>query len=288
MSVVEYTSKFNSLETYSPTIMADDTLKMHQFKRGLSSHIHLGLAVYQPTSFADLMGAAIRAETDIKRWEDEKKNNRPLSGQSFQGKQSFKRPNQSSGSFMGASCSPTYQEAKRCPICHSHHPGEFRRKSGPCFTRGKLGHIIADCPEHKKGIGSNADATLNNLKENKPKARVFSITQEVAHDSNDVVAGIIIINDMSDYVLFDCGATHSLISKRFIKKLRLIPEILVEPFRVTTLTSKTIETHRMHIYCKIYINENLFQAELIQLDMVEFDAILGMNWISKNHALAEA
>lgn len=74
MSVMEYTSKFNSLGTYALTIMADDTLKMHRFKRGLNSRIQSALAVYQPASFADLMGATIRAETYIKRREDENKN----------------------------------------------------------------------------------------------------------------------------------------------------------------------------------------------------------------------
>ncbi|XP_075487942.1 uncharacterized protein LOC142527112 [Primulina tabacum] len=120
-----------------------------------------------------------------------------------------------------------------------------------------------------------------------PNARVFAITQEEADDANDVVSGIIFVNEMPAYVLFDSGATHSFISKRFTKKLGLTPEILVEPFRVATLTSKTIEKHRVHRKCKICINEHIFQAELIQLNMMEFDVILGMNWLSKNHALVD-
>lgn len=35
MSVVEYSSKFHSLGTYSPNIMADEALKMHRFKKRL-------------------------------------------------------------------------------------------------------------------------------------------------------------------------------------------------------------------------------------------------------------
>ncbi|XP_073137800.1 uncharacterized protein [Henckelia pumila] len=65
MTVVEYTSKFNELRSYAPTIMGDDELKLHRFKKGLSSRIQSALAVYQPANFADLMGAAIRAESDI-------------------------------------------------------------------------------------------------------------------------------------------------------------------------------------------------------------------------------
>ncbi|XP_073056904.1 uncharacterized protein [Primulina eburnea] len=253
MSVVEYTSKFNSLGTYAPAIMADDILKMHRFKRGLNSRIQSALAVYQPTGFDDLMGAAIRAETDIKRREDENKNKRPLTGQSFQGKQPVKR-----------------------------------RNTGACFNCEKMGHRIANCPEPlKKMTWSDTNATPNKPKENKTNARVFAITQEEADDANNDVAGTIIINKISAYVLFDCGATHSFISKRFTKKLGLIPEILVEPFRIATPTSKTIETHKIHRNCIVYINEHTFNAELIQVNMVEFDVILGMDWLSKSHAIVD-
>ncbi|XP_073133341.1 uncharacterized protein [Henckelia pumila] len=291
MYVVEYTSKFNSLGTYAPTIMADDIMKMHRYKRGLSSRIQTALAVYQATSFADLMGAAIRAETDINRREDENKNKRPLSGQYSQGKQSYKKPNQASGVTKNTFTGSNYQEAKMCPTCNTRHPGECRKKSGACFNCGKLGHRIAECPEPlKRGTGSNVDATSNkpkDHKENKPNACVFALTQEEAGKANDVVAGTILINQSHVYVLFDYGSMHLFISKRFAKKLGLIPEILVEPFRVATPTSKAIETHRVHRDCIIGISEHVFQAELIQLNMVEFDVILGMDWLANNHALVD-
>ncbi|XP_073120799.1 uncharacterized protein [Henckelia pumila] len=284
MSVLEYTSKFNSLGTYVPTVMANDTLKMHCYKKGLNSRVQSALAVYQATTFVDLMGAAIRAKTDIKRREDEHKNKRPLSVSTNQSVQKFKKPNQSSGPSKGSI--PTDAAIKLCPICNFRHPGECRRTSGACFNCGKMGHRIAECPKPKKvGMRSNVGATPGKTKENKPNARVFAITQEEADNTNDVVAGTILINQFLSYVLFDCGATHSFISKRFSKKLRLEPEMLFEPYRVATPSSKTIETHKVHENFNICINKHTFEANLIQLNMVEFDEILGMDWLAKNHAL---
>ncbi|XP_075504404.1 uncharacterized protein LOC142541835 [Primulina tabacum] len=108
MSVVEYTSQFNALGSYAPTIMTDEALKLHRFKKGLNSRIQSALAVYQPTNFSELMGAAIRAETDIQRREKEFKDKRPMSSQSPRNGQTFKRPNQSGGPSKGPSPSTNY------------------------------------------------------------------------------------------------------------------------------------------------------------------------------------
>ncbi|XP_075499901.1 uncharacterized protein LOC142538470 [Primulina tabacum] len=224
MSVVEYTSQFNALGSYAPTIMADEVLKLHRFKKGLNSRIQSALVVYQPANFSDLMGAAIRAETDIQRREKEFKNKRPMSSQSSHNGQTFKRPNQSGGPSKGPSPNSSYQAIKPCPTCHLRHLGECCRASGVCFGCGKPGHRMADCPDATnrttgpgKGDGSNSRVNTNKPRENKPNARVFAINQEEADDANEVVSGIILIQKVHAYALFDCGATHSFMSKGFAK-----------------------------------------------------------------------
>ncbi|XP_042451011.1 uncharacterized protein LOC122035919 [Zingiber officinale] len=271
MFMVEYTSKFNSLGTYNPTIMVDDTLKLHHFKKDLSSRIQSVLIVYKLTNFTDLMGVAIRAETDIKRREDKGKNKRPLTSQSFPIKQRLKRPNLLSGPSKGPSFTSSSQGVKSCPTFNFRHLEECCRIFGAYFNCGKMGHRIADYPKPKKqGTGSNSIAAHNKLKENKPNARVFAMTQKEAEDASDVVAGTILINKMIAYVLFDCGATHSFISKRFTKKLGLRAEVLNEPYRVAMPTNKVIQTHKLHRSCQVSIGNHTFKADLIQLNMVEF------------------
>ncbi|XP_075515413.1 uncharacterized protein LOC142550056 [Primulina tabacum] len=148
----------------------DETLKMHRFKKGLNSRIQSALAVFKPNNFSDLMGAAMSAETDIKRRDDENKNKRPMSSQSTQNSPKFKKPNYSGGSFKGNSGSAGNTEGKWCDTCRQKHVGECYRKMGACFKCGKVGHRIKDCPDHKdKGTGSNKK------NENKTNARLETV-----------------------------------------------------------------------------------------------------------------
>ncbi|XP_073057212.1 uncharacterized protein [Primulina eburnea] len=124
----------------------------------------------------------------------------------------------------------------------------------------------------------------NKQNENKTNARVYAITQEEADNTNEVVSCTVLLNEIPAYTLFDCGATHSFVSRRFAMKLKLEHEILSEPLRVTTPASKTIETHKVYRNYIICISIQIFEEELIQLNMIEFDIILGMDWLAKYHA----
>ncbi|XP_075479266.1 uncharacterized protein LOC142520152 [Primulina tabacum] len=124
-----------------------------------------------------------------------------------------------------------------------------------------------------KGTGPNAGAGPSKPKEDKPSTIVFAMTQEEADDANEVVSGTILIQQVPAYALFECGATHSFMSKRFAKKQGCKPENLTEPFRIATHTSRVVENHEIYRDCKISVNNWTFSADLIQLIMVDFDII---------------
>ncbi|XP_073271009.1 uncharacterized protein [Primulina huaijiensis] len=267
MTVVEYSSKFHSFGTYSPTIMGDEALKIHRFKKGLNSRIQSALAVIEPNSFDELMGAAIRAENDLKRREGENKLKRPQSSQCQPGQQ-FKKPRFSSNQFTsspskGTTPSQSNKEGVKCQTCGFTHTGECRRNSGACFRCGKMDHRIAQCTLPDPRNGPAGGTTPNKSKENKPNARVYAITQEEADNSNDVVAGTILINNIPAYVLFDCGATHSFMSKRFAKKLGAKSDNLEEPYRVATPANRILKTRTLYRDIGVLIDNQSFKANLI-------------------------
>ncbi|GKD55690.1 reverse transcriptase domain-containing protein, partial [Tanacetum coccineum] len=83
-----------------------------------------------------------------------------------------------------------------CNTCGRRHPGECRRAAGTCFKCGQAGHLQRDC---KKNIGASSSGHADK----KPDAsgRVFALTQDQAA--------------RAVFVLFDTGATHSVISTKF-------------------------------------------------------------------------
>ncbi|KAG8372413.1 hypothetical protein BUALT_Bualt12G0063600 [Buddleja alternifolia] len=67
VTLLEYSAKFHYLGKYSPTIMGDPQLKIYKFTNGLKSQIQSALVVFKERNFDELLGAAIRAEADIKK-----------------------------------------------------------------------------------------------------------------------------------------------------------------------------------------------------------------------------
>lgn len=286
MSVVEYSSQFHSLGTYTPTIMADEALKMHRFKKGLNSRIQSALAAIEPISLDQMMGASIRAENDIKRHEGENKLKLPVSTHYKQPDQQSKKPRFSRDRLVSSQNKGTTpnKEIIWCPSCKTTHISECRINTGACFCCGKMDHRVAHCPFPDPRNGPTEVAAPYKPKENKPNARVYDLSHKEADNSSDVVAGTILANNMQAYVLFDCGATHSFISKRFAKIIRIKSKILKEPYRAIS-ANRTLETNILYKDVNIRIGTQDFKTNLIQLNIVEFDVILGMDWLSKNHVV---
>nr|GFC74289.1 hypothetical protein [Tanacetum cinerariifolium] len=87
------------------------------------------------------------------------------------------------------------------------HPGECRRAAGTCFKCGQTSHLQKDCKK-------NTAASTSGQAYKKPGAsgRVFAITEDHATKTSGTITGTLFIYGHAVFVLFDTGATHSVIS----------------------------------------------------------------------------
>ncbi|GJR99785.1 putative reverse transcriptase domain-containing protein [Tanacetum coccineum] len=166
-----------------------------------------------------------------------------------------------------------------CTTCGRRHPGECRRAAGTCFKCGQAGHLQRDC---KKNTG----ASSSGYADKKPDAsgRVFALTQDQAANATGTITGTLFIFGRAVFVLFDTGATHSVISTKFASCLTMTPVPLDHVLCISTPMKDSARITHVYRDLPLQFNDKIRSVDALPLDMCEFDIILGMDWLSAHHA----
>ena len=81
---------------------------------------------------------------------------------------------------------------------------------------------------------------------------------------------------MHGFVLFDPGSTFSYVSSSFATGFYLHCDLLDMPIRVSTPVGESVIVERIYRSCLVnFVGKNTY-VDLVILEMVDFDVILGM------------
>ena len=206
------------------------------------------------------------------------------------------------------------------PICHRcqrRHHGECKRYSTGCFHYGLEGHfpqligvktpvasLATPAPEMstqrslgrgfpsrgasvdtgRGGRGRGRGSAPGMQTKTRTQAKDYAVTQQDADAAPDVVTGIISILDHDAYTLVDPGATHSFASKHFLDRFQIETRPLEGRMIVSLPAGDPLFSDRVVRNSRVLIGGQEFPADLVALDMRDFDVVLSMDWLSRHRA----
>nr|CAD39902.2 OSJNBa0065B15.6 [Oryza sativa Japonica Group] len=240
-SVTEYLHEFNRLARYAPEDVRNDEERQEKFLEGLNDELSYPLMTGDYPDFQKLVDKAIRQEDKYNRMEQKKRRIAHFKAQ------------------QGNSQRP-------------------RLTLGPqSMPQGDPGHYADKCPKLRRVkvvlAQSNSTAPAS-------KARVNHVAAAEAKDAPDVILGTFFVNSVPATVLFDSGATHSLLSMSFAGNHGMEVEDLRRPLVVSTPSNQALSLQRSPSV-RIEIQEVPFLANLILLESKDPDVILGMDWLAR-------
>ena len=97
-----------------------------------------------------------------------------------------------------------------------------------------------------------------------------------------MITGMISVYDHDAYTLVDLGATHSFASKPFLDRFQIETQPLGGHMRVSLPAGDSLFSNKVVRDSRVLIGGQEFPADLVALDMRDFDVVLGMDWLSRH------
>ncbi|GJV70219.1 putative reverse transcriptase domain-containing protein [Tanacetum coccineum] len=148
-----------------------------------------------------------------------------------------------------------------------------------CFECGAQGHFKRDFPKLKNNNRGNQERNGRAI------ARAYTVGNKGKNPDANVVTGMFLLNNRYASILFDTGADRSFVSTAFSSLIDIVPTALDHDYDVELADIKIIGVNTIIRGCTLNFLYHPFNIDLMPVEIGSFDVIIGMDWLSKYHAI---
>ncbi|GKB57640.1 putative reverse transcriptase domain-containing protein, partial [Tanacetum coccineum] len=163
------------------------------------------------------------------------------------------------------------------------------------FKRNNVAQAYTVGPGDKKPYGGTKPlcrpaATNNNNNNNNQRAqganpRAYVVGTTGTNPNSNVVTGTFLLNNHYALILFDTGADRSFVSTAFSSLIDIIPTTLDHGYDIELADGRIIWVNTLIRGCTLNFLNHPFNIDLMPVEISSFDVIIGMDWLSKYHAV---
>ncbi|XP_048617044.1 uncharacterized protein LOC125589006 [Brassica napus] len=177
--------------------------------------------------------------------------------------------------------------------CYGKKPGSFQSNSynPTCYTCGKKGHISTQCsvnpPIPATPIAVHPPPAPSAIapapKRQAIGGRVYTLELEDTKPpgpSKGPITGILHVAGRPTHVLFDSGATHSLVAPEVAAEF--VGSFVIDRMDVAVMIpgDQTLQAKECLRRALLVIYEKMFVADLLVVPLKGYEVIMGMDWLS--------
>nr|GEZ21134.1 hypothetical protein [Tanacetum cinerariifolium] len=277
--IAAYTHRFNELAMLCPEIVSTEKKKIKQYISGLPSSVK-GETMSR-FGRLELLRQSYRVRNVLVSRQDWRKR------QSCQGKRKVDevdqgntqaRPwkkdnrngnknNNKNAGVRAITQAPTTNVnqaplVSKCDRCGLFHVGNCPRI---CGSYHLVGHVTKDCRVKGKSIATGANT--------------------VPVRGPNVVTGTFLVNNRYFSVLFDSGSDKSFINSSLSHLIDIEPRRIPANYKVELADGRVVSTNTVLMGCSLKLTNQLFEVDLMPIELGSYDVIIGMDWLVTHNAI---